>query len=348
MWHLVCFLILASFPGVNCNEENKLYQGVPDAYFKDCLAAINKYRKLHDAYPLRWNADLQYHAQAWADELAKSGTVQNDVEGIDRLGQGETVSYVSPSMKKCRTFPPSEDCYACRTTIASWYNESKYYDYKTGFSRDGRRQVLHFTQLVWKDTVKVGIATAVSPRHGVITVARYHPRGNIGYADDYVRNVAPLASSKEEEREAGTSEGGGTDIDEPGPQKGPQLPLCRRRKHKRKSRECFNEYDDELCDSYAVRFPGYCNYSSDFMKKHCAKSCGFCNDRFPAPAVLETKDEKRHNLKWQTGDWLECHGGLQWRPVRCLHNYKGRDYEIRLKHCAVQLGPKPPEYKDCP
>lgn len=44
----------------------------------------------------------------------------------------------------------------------------------------------------------------------------------------------------------------------------------------------------------------------------------------------------------------KCHGGLQWRPVRCLHNYKGRDYEIRLKHCAVQLGPKPPEYKDCP
>ena len=56
-------------------------------------------------------------------------------------------------------------------------------------------RILFYPQLVWKDTVKVGIATAVSPRHGVITVARYHPRGNIGYADDYVRNVAPLGKS---------------------------------------------------------------------------------------------------------------------------------------------------------
>ena len=39
--------------------------------------------------------------------------------------------------------------------------------------------------------MRVGLATAFSPRFGVITVARYHPRGNIGFLDDYLRNVAP-------------------------------------------------------------------------------------------------------------------------------------------------------------
>ena len=53
--------------------------------------------------------------------------------------------------------------------------------------------LLHFLcfQLVWSDTVKVGIATAVSPWYGLITVARFYPRGNIGFVDDYVANVSP-------------------------------------------------------------------------------------------------------------------------------------------------------------
>ncbi len=46
-------------------------------------------------------------------------------------------------------------------------------------------------QLVWKDSVKVGLAISISPQYGIIVVARWHPGGNIGFLDDYVRNVAP-------------------------------------------------------------------------------------------------------------------------------------------------------------
>ena len=120
---------------------------IPNYFFKDCLVEINKYRKLHGAHPLHWNTELQYHAQSWADHLAKNGVVANDVEGAFRLGQGETINYISPPKDRCRTFPPSGDCYACRTTIATWYNESKYYNYSTGYSYEKYRQVLHFTQV---------------------------------------------------------------------------------------------------------------------------------------------------------------------------------------------------------
>ena len=62
------------------------------------------------------------------------------------------------------------------------------------------RILFSFFQLVWKDAVKVGLATALSPLHGIITVARYHPRGNIGFVDDYVRNVARKGEGTGSER----------------------------------------------------------------------------------------------------------------------------------------------------
>ena len=40
--------------------------------------------------------------------------------------------------------------------------------------------------------------------------------------------------------------------------------------------ECFNDYGDEICDTYIKNYEGYCNYSGAFMKLHCAKSCNFC------------------------------------------------------------------------
>lgn len=128
-----------------CYSQSLL--AIPGPFFKDCLLEINKYRKLHGALPLRWNDDLQYHAQSRADQLAEDKYLQNDIEPLDLVGQGETVSYLSPYREKCTTFPPAGDCYACRESIATWYNESQHYNYDTGYSFDGTKQVLHFTQV---------------------------------------------------------------------------------------------------------------------------------------------------------------------------------------------------------
>lgn len=130
---------------------------------KDCLFEINNYRKLHGSQPLRWNSDLQYHAQERADKLSKDEILQNEIESLDVVGQGETVSYYSPSKQLCRTFPPSEDCHACRETIATWYNESKYYNYNTGYSVDGSKQVLDFTQ-VSEGTSAIWLKLAIKSR----------------------------------------------------------------------------------------------------------------------------------------------------------------------------------------
>jgi len=80
------------------------------------------------------------------------------------------------------------------------YNEIKDYNYETARSKNGL-PVGHFTQLVWRNTVKfgVGIATMPSRRYShygnteTFIVAKYSPRGNfhiIGQRlTDYTNNV---------------------------------------------------------------------------------------------------------------------------------------------------------------
>ncbi len=69
----------------------------------------------------------------------------------------------------------------------SWYSEIKYYDFNQGgFSM----QTGHFTQLVWKDTKKVGAGLAYNgDRTKAYVVAQYAPPGN--YEGEYEENVLP-------------------------------------------------------------------------------------------------------------------------------------------------------------
>ena len=70
------------------------------------------------------------------------------------------------------------------------YSEEPAYDYRTGTSKNGK-VIGHFTQVVWKETTKVGIAKASAKMadgwYGVWVVAHYGPAGNVG--GDYIANV---------------------------------------------------------------------------------------------------------------------------------------------------------------
>lgn len=67
-----------------------------------------------------------------------------------------------------------------------WYDEVKLYSYKEAvFSHETG----HFTQLVWRDTKRVGCARAFSsgPRGGIYLVCNYDPAGN--WRGEYQQNV---------------------------------------------------------------------------------------------------------------------------------------------------------------
>ncbi|XP_044717371.1 cysteine-rich secretory protein family domain-containing protein [Hirsutella rhossiliensis] len=134
-------------------------------YKQTMLEQHNIHRHNHSASDLAWDNTLAQYAE----KTAKSCIFQHDMkQGGGGYGQN----------------------------LAFWYNSEManwqfYGQDKPPSSSSGG--LAHFTQLVWKDTTKVGCATVkcaagtVSPFDSWYTVCNYNPQGNIG--DKYGSNV---------------------------------------------------------------------------------------------------------------------------------------------------------------
>ena len=68
-----------------------------------------------------------------------------------------------------------------------WYLENKFYDY-TGNSFNS--SIGHFTQMIWKDTKKVGFGFSLDDDGNFYVVANYFPAGN--YKNKFKENVIPV------------------------------------------------------------------------------------------------------------------------------------------------------------
>ena len=60
----------------------------------------------------------------------------------------------------------------------SWYSEIKDYSYGPLKNDSNFYKIGHYTQMIWKNTTHVGIASAISKTGKVYVVARYYPAGN--------------------------------------------------------------------------------------------------------------------------------------------------------------------------
>ena len=87
----------------------------------------------------------------------------HDTESIEK-GSGENLAYFQPgdpaNMPTQCQGPKDPSCVQCREMVADWYAEEPNFDYDTGQSKGGA--ILHFTQVVWKETTELGMATATS------------------------------------------------------------------------------------------------------------------------------------------------------------------------------------------
>ena len=140
----------------------------------------NEYRKeVFTGNDLVWDATLAEHAQAWADYLAANYTqadagksphasaFNQATHGLPYSGEGENIAWSSYG----RGYIASID---------AWASEKAYYDYATNASTDPTKAVGHYTQIVWKNTTKVGcgIAQSTTDYGGEHVVCRYSPPGN--------------------------------------------------------------------------------------------------------------------------------------------------------------------------
>ena len=143
----------------------------PKGEMKTLLAAHNRLRKKHCAPALAWSDEVAKVAQKWADKLASRCSIGHSGGGTygENLAAG-TAEIMDPEH-----------------TAEMWYSEVEKYDFgKGGFSMETG----HFTQLVWRDTTRLGCG--VSACKGLrIWVCNYDPPGNV--QGEYRENVRPTS-----------------------------------------------------------------------------------------------------------------------------------------------------------
>lgn len=128
-----------------------------DDLAREMLGAHNSVRSKVGVPPLQWSPDLAAYSQKWADALIAGNSISHNGrspygENIIATGLGSTPALV----------------------VAEWASESRYYTYDTN-SCSG--DCGHYTQLVWRDTRKVGCAAARNKQRE-IWVCSYDPAGN--------------------------------------------------------------------------------------------------------------------------------------------------------------------------
>ena len=151
------------------------------SFVMEVLDEHNRYRAKHDVPPVRWSKELAYDAQKWAQKIAHENQLSH-ANKEERELKGENI---------CRMSKHHDVADAVR----SWYLEIENYDFGSpGFSLETG----HFTQVVWKGTVEIGLGCSKS-NDGKLTyiVARYNPPGNI--LNKFPENVLLNVSSQQTE-----------------------------------------------------------------------------------------------------------------------------------------------------
>nr|QNH72476.1 toxin candidate TRINITY_DN50048_c0_g1_i1 [Pachycerianthus borealis] len=166
-------------------------QGVSqkDGFLKDCLDAHNKLRAKHSVPPLVWDEKLAQEALIVAENLAED-SMMIDHDEFNKTHIGENFGYFRNHQSKCMG-KKEVGCTQCREIIMDWYKGKKFYDFNNPGKNLDLRSV-HFTQVVWKASKKLGFGTDIDADGGLISVARYSPAGNVG---DYKENVLSLTKA---------------------------------------------------------------------------------------------------------------------------------------------------------
>lgn len=141
------------------------------------LQAHNQVRGVEGLPPLSWSPQLAQYAQEWASHLTRNNACQmKHREGTSNpLRAGENIYWSSPLQYS--NGKRSMASFSDQQVVQSWASEKAFYSYQNNSCRSGE-QCGHYTQIVWRNTQKVGCAAALCSDKGQIWVCNYDPPGN--------------------------------------------------------------------------------------------------------------------------------------------------------------------------
>ena len=156
MW-LGLILLLGGTAGASSRKGSGSKNQTSNTIAQEMLSVHNSVRAGLKLPPLQWSNTLAAFSQKWADTLvAKNRTAHNPSspygENIFVSGVGSTPSRV----------------------VKEWASESRDYSYRTNACTG---DCGHYTQIVWRQTSKVGCGVARDSRREV-WVCSYDPPGN--------------------------------------------------------------------------------------------------------------------------------------------------------------------------
>lgn len=139
------------------------------------VSSHNKWRTQVGVGKLSYSPELAQSAQAWANSLKHSNDCK--MRHSDPDGKyGENLYWASAMLwsdgrRELRKL-------ASATAVDSWGSEKLDYNYAKNSCKPGK-MCGHYTQMVWKDTNKVGCAMAVcEDSKDQVWVCQYQPAGN--------------------------------------------------------------------------------------------------------------------------------------------------------------------------
>ena len=144
-------------------------QDIQPLEMKGMLEAHNECRASLNLPPLIWSKRLAKKSLKWANKLKrKNSCLYKHSPNSQRKNIGENIAW-----NKGYSMQPRE-------VAEYWISEQEYFDFDKRICKEKVDYCGHYTQIIWRDTKKVGCAM-VECGDEQVWVCQYEPAGNIVY-----------------------------------------------------------------------------------------------------------------------------------------------------------------------
>ncbi|KAK1376144.1 pathogenesis-related protein PRB1-3-like [Heracleum sosnowskyi] len=130
---------------------------------KEFLDLHNFARRHARLPPYIWNVTLEDYARQYANKRAEGGDCKTLVHSMGPYGEN--------------LFWGRGSSWKPRDAVRKWIKEHRYYDSNANECKYGK-VCGHYTQVVWRDSIRLGCAVAICPNNDTFTVCSYDPPGN--------------------------------------------------------------------------------------------------------------------------------------------------------------------------